>query len=171
MKPCRLVQANVSDERDMSIFSIKYKYPIPYRLCVDSDFIFFVLLTVHLTIILVINQLNAQNLIICLCMFRILCVHYQEVKTVLYSIWYRHTLQMAVRCAGWERTLSTCAQVETRAQVEWVLSQPVHRTATYRVWWFQMLYNKILNSWWWAQQCSKHVEAYNKLIIKQDFVY
>ena len=23
----------------------------------------------------------------------------------------------------------------------------------------------------WAQQCSKHVEAYNKLIIKQEFVH
>jgi len=34
-----------------------------------------------------------------------------------------------------------------------------------------MLYNTILTFWWWAQQCSKHVEAYNKLIIKQDFVH
>jgi len=24
-------------------------------------------------------------------MFRALCAHHQEVKTVLYSIWYRHT--------------------------------------------------------------------------------
>ena len=39
---------------------------------------------------------------------------------------------------------------------------PVHRTATYRVWWYQMLYNTILTSWWWAQQCSKHVKEYNK---------
>jgi len=35
-----------------------------------------------------------------------------------------------------------------------------------QVWWNQMLYNKILTSWWWAQQCSKHVEAHNKLTIK-----
>ena len=28
--------------------------------------------------------------------------------------------------------------------------RPVHRTATYRVWWYQMLYNKILTAWWWA---------------------
>ena len=58
---------------------------------------FDVLLTVHLSIILIINQLNAQNLfynkfIICLYMFRALCAHHQEVKIVLYSIWYRHTL-------------------------------------------------------------------------------
>ena len=29
-------------------------------------------------------------------------------------------------------------------------SQPAHRTATYRVWRYQMLYNTILTSWWWA---------------------
>ena len=31
-----------------------------------------------------------------------------------------------------------------------VLSLPVHRTAIYRVWRYQMLYNTILTSWWWA---------------------
>ena len=57
-----------------------------------------VLLTVHLsTFILVINQLDAQNLfynkfISCLYMFRAPCAHRQEVKIVLYSIWYHHTL-------------------------------------------------------------------------------
>jgi len=38
-----------------------------------------------------------------------------------------------------------------------------------QVWWYQMLYNTVLTSWWWTQQCSKHVQAYNKVIIKQDF--
>jgi len=57
---------------------------------------FDVLLTVHLTIILVINQINAQFLfynkfIICLYMFRALCAHHQEVKIVLQNICYRHT--------------------------------------------------------------------------------
>jgi len=56
-----------------------------------------VLLTVHLSVILVINQLYAQihvcsKFIICLYMFRALCAHHQEVKIVLYSIWYHHTL-------------------------------------------------------------------------------
>ena len=46
--------------------------------------------------ILVINQLDAQNLfykkfISCLYMFRAPCAHCQEVKIVLYSIWYHHT--------------------------------------------------------------------------------
>ena len=52
------------------------------------------MLTVHLSIfILVINQLYAQNLfyskfISCLYMFRAPCAHRQEVKIVLYSLWY-----------------------------------------------------------------------------------
>ena len=56
-----------------------------------------VLLTMHLSIFtLVINQLDAQNLfynkfISCLYMFRAPCAHRQEVKIVLYSIWYHHT--------------------------------------------------------------------------------
>ena len=59
-------------------------------------FFFDVLLTLHLSIILAINQLNAQNFfynkfIICLYMFRALCAHHQEVKIVLCSIWYHHT--------------------------------------------------------------------------------
>ena len=32
-----------------------------------------------------------NKFIICIYMFRALCVHHQEVKIVLYSIWYRHT--------------------------------------------------------------------------------
>ena len=32
-----------------------------------------------------------NKFIICLNMFRALCAHHQEVKIVLYSIWYRHT--------------------------------------------------------------------------------
>ena len=61
------------------------------------EFFFYVLLTVHLSVILVIDQINAQILvynkfIIRLYMFRALCDHHQEVKIVLYSIWYHHTL-------------------------------------------------------------------------------
>ena len=63
-------------------------------------------------------------------------------QILLYSIWYRHR-------TGWERTshVSTCAP-----------------DGHLRVWWYMILCNAILNSWWWAQQCSKHVEAYNKLL-------
>ena len=57
-----------------------------------------------LIFILVINQLNAQNLfynkfISCLYMFRAPCAHRQEVKIVLYSLWYHHTY-VAVTCTG-----------------------------------------------------------------------
>ena len=55
-----------------------------------------------------------NKFIIRLYMFQALCSHHQEVKILLYSIWYHHTLYVAVWCTGWERT------------------QPVHRTATYR---------------------------------------
>ena len=43
------------------------------------------------------------------------CAHRQEAKIVLYSIWYHHTCR-------WP----------SGAQIETVLSQPVHGTATYR---------------------------------------
>jgi len=52
---------------------------------------------VHLSIfILIINQLDAQNLFYneffsCLYMFRAPCALRQEVKIVLYSLWYHHT--------------------------------------------------------------------------------
>ena len=47
-------------------------------------------------LILIINQLDAQNMfynkfILCLYMFRASCAHRQEVKIVLYSLWYNHT--------------------------------------------------------------------------------
>ena len=74
-----------------------------------------------------------NKFIIWIYMFRALCAHHQEVKTVLYSIWYRHTVWVAVRCTGWKRTLSTCAP-----------------DGHLQVWWHQMLYNTILTSWWWA---------------------
>ena len=66
-------------------------------------FFFNVLLTVHLSIfILVINQLDAQNLfyikfISCLYKFRAPCAHRQEIKIVLYSLWYHHTYRWPSR--------------------------------------------------------------------------
>jgi len=53
--------------------------------------------------------------IILLYMFRAPCAYHQEVKIVLYSIWYNHACK-------WP----------TRAQVERGLIQPVHGSATYR---------------------------------------
>ena len=51
-----------------------------------------------------------NKFIICLYMFRALLCSSSGNQIILYSIWYRHTLYVAVRCT--------------------VLSQPVHRTAT-----------------------------------------
>ena len=57
----------------------------------------------HLSIfILVINQLDAQNLfynkfISCLYMFRAPWAHRQEVKIVLYSLWYHYTYRWPYR--------------------------------------------------------------------------
>jgi len=44
-----------------------------------------------------------------------ICAHHQGVKIALHSLWYHHTYR-------WP----------SRAQVETVLCQSVHRTATYR---------------------------------------
>ena len=50
----------------------------------------------------IINQLDAQNLfynkfISCVYMFRAPCAHRQEVKIVLYSLWYHHTYRWPFR--------------------------------------------------------------------------
>jgi len=50
-----------------------------------------------------------NKFIICLYMFRALCTHHQEVKIVLYSIWYHHTYRWLSR-AQVERGLLTCAE-------------------------------------------------------------
>jgi len=58
---------------------------------------FDVLLTVHFSIILATDQLNEKILFFLSILysstcFEHCCAHYQKVKTVLHSIWYRHTL-------------------------------------------------------------------------------
>jgi len=49
-----------------------------------------------------------NRFIICLYMFGALCAHHQNVKIVLYSIWYHHTCRWPSG-AQVERLLSTCA--------------------------------------------------------------
>ena len=117
INPLHALQTHLRKIRFNIILRPSYRY---FKWSVSLSFD--VLLTVHLGIfIVVINQLDAQNLfynkfISCLYMFRALCAHCQEVKNVLYSLWYQHTCR-------WP----------SGAQVERGLSQPVHRTATYRV--------------------------------------
>ena len=71
---------------------------------------FDVLLAVHLSIILVINQLNAQNLLYSKC---IICLrvsstmyHHQEFEIVLYSIWCHHTFRWPTGAQVERRLLS-----------------------------------------------------------------
>jgi len=97
-----------------------------------------------------------NKFIIYLYMFRALCAHRQEIEIVLYSVWYRHT-------CGWQ----SGAQVERGTCRNSTCAPDGHL----QEWWYEMLNNTILISWWSAQQCSKHAEAYNKLIIKQEFVH
>jgi len=77
--------------------------------------------------------------------------HHQEVNIALHSLWYHHTYR-------WP----------SHAQIERVLSQPVHRTATYRC---DDTKGCIMQFWPPDDEhvCSKHVEAWNKLIVKQTF--
>ena len=41
-----------------------------------------------------------NKFIICPYMFRVICAHHQEVKTVLYSIWYHYTYRWPSRAQG-----------------------------------------------------------------------
>jgi len=78
------------------------------------------------------------------------CTHHQEVKIALHSLWYHHTY-----------TWPSCAQVER------VLSQPVHKTAIYRC---DDTRGCVTQFWPPDDEymCLKHVEAWNKLIVKQN---
>ena len=73
------------------------------------------------------------------------CAHHQEVKIALHSFWYLHTYR-------WSS----------------LLSQPVHETATYRC---DDTRGCVMQFWPPGDEhmCSKHVEAWNKFIVKQKF--
>ena len=107
-------------------------------------------------LISVINQLDAQNFCFTKVYFMPLhvsstCAHYQEVRIALHSLWYHHTY----------RWLS-CAQVERGP------SHPVHKTTTCRC---DDTRGCVMQFWPPDDEhmCLKHVEAWNKLIIKQKF--
>jgi len=68
------------------------------------------------------KNLFYNKFIKCLYMLRVLCAYHQEVKIVLYSIWYHYNCR-------WPSS----AHIERRlVGFQPVLSQPVHRTATYK---------------------------------------
>jgi len=76
------------------------------------------------------------------------CAHHHEIKIAVHSLWYHHTYR-------WP----------SRAQVERGFSQPVH---TYRC---DDTRGCVMQFWLPDDEhmCSKHVEARNKLIVKQTF--
>jgi len=103
----------------------------------------------------VFNQLDAQNVFHNKFHFMPLhvsstCAHHQEVKIALHSLWYHHTCRWLSRA---QSSLSTYAP-------DGHLQSVMIPVAIYYN--FDLL---MMSTW-----CSKHVEAYNKLIIKQDFV-
>jgi len=83
-------------------------------------------------------------------MFRALCAHHQEVKTVLYSIWYRHTCKWPSR-----------AQVERGLRKDLCTGRSLTGVTIPDA--VQYSFDLLMIS----TQCSKHVEAYNKLIINK----
>ena len=102
---CHILQS-INSILGLQIWPISVFFPNIYHVvqaCLTETTDFDVLLTVHLSIfILVINQLDAQNLfynkfVSCFYMFRAPCAHRQEVKIVLYSIWYHHTYRWPSR--------------------------------------------------------------------------
>jgi len=105
----------------------------------------------------VINQLDAQNFCFTLSLFHASTSFRAHVLIIKRSkLHYTAsgiiTPTCAVRCTGWKRTL--------------VLSQPVHRTATYRC---DDTGGCVMQFWPLVDEhmCSKHVEAWNKLTVKQ----
>jgi len=115
---------------------------------------------------------------------------YQEVKTVLYSIWYHYTRRSKMYYTASGSMMPGGQNCIIQHLVAWYQEVKIYYTASgiitpvcgrtvhsplstctpdghLQVWRYQMLYNTVLTSWWLAQQCSKHVEAHNKLIIKQ----
>jgi len=120
-------------------------------------FFFCVLLTMHLSIIPTINHLNAQTPIL-------RQVSYMPV----------HVLSTMCSSSGGHNCI-----VQHLVSSHSVGSHPVHRLGEdscamdghLQVWRYQMLYNTIVTSWWWAQQCSKHVEAYNNFVVEREFVH
>ena len=58
-----------------------------------------------------------NKFIICLYVFRALCVHHQEVNIVLYSIWYHHTCRWPSRAQAESSGVLFSAYAQTRPPV------------------------------------------------------
>ena len=116
---------------------------------------FYVLLTVHLSIVLDKDQLDLfyNTFIIILYMFRVSYAHHQEFELYWCRIWYRHSQSVAVRCTGWERTGSHFPL--NLAPDGHLLRVMISEAASIQ---FKLL---MMSIWY-----SKHVKDYNKRIVK-----
>ena len=112
--------------------------------------------------ILVINQLDAQNLfynkfISSLYMFRAPCAHRQEVKIVLYSLWYHHTYRWpsgaqveAETCRGTKKLVAKakfCSSSWLISKI-YILSCTVSETSKFIGLLWQALVVLRVNSFW-----------------------
>jgi len=93
---------------------------------------------VYFELILVINQLDAQNFCFTVSLFHASTCFEQHVL-IIRRPKLHYTASGIITPVG--------GRPVHRLRED---SQPVHRTASYTVWWYQTLYNTILTSWWWA---------------------
>ena len=127
---------------------LSYKLVWYFRILSSLQFLFYimfhiyfdVLLIVHLSIILVINQLNAQHFCFTISLVYASICFEQYVLIIRTSKLY-YTASGIIKPVGGRPVhrlredcpLSTCAP-----------------DGHLQVWWYLMLHNKILTSWWWA---------------------
>ena len=114
---------------------------------------FYVLLTVHLGIILVSNQLDPQFVfLICLFQFSTCFeqhrAHQQENQVFQYDIWFM-SIFVGDRLVCRSGRKDFLPDLHTRRSP----TQSDIKQMSYWNTWF---------SWWWARCCSKHVESWNK---------
>ena len=107
----------------------------------------------HIGIILVNNQLDAQFFFIYLFQFSTCfeqpCAHHQESQLYQYDIWYMSLYVGDRLVCRFGRNGQTCVSDG--------------QSDTYQIlYWYNWL------SWWWAHGCSKHVENWNKHIRKKN---
>ena len=132
-------------------------------------YIFFdVLLTVHLTIFVsVINQLDAQNVCFIISLFHAFTC-FEHMCSKLVEAWNKLIVKQNFCASSWlitETNACTCfvhyVLIIRRSKLyytasgiitlfRWPSGAQVVRDGHLQVWWYQMLYNTILTSWWWA---------------------
>jgi hypothetical protein len=126
-------------------------------------FMFYALLTVHLSLILVNDLLDAQffffvRLFQSSTCFEQRCAHHQENQLYQYNIWYMSL------CVSGRLVCSSGRNFQVGKELpDLHTRRPLTQSDIY-----QMLYWCNWFSWWWAQRCSKHVEDWNKRTKKKE---